>query len=261
MGYTKSAPTSYDEAVAALKGRARRKIAGNTWLEKCGENMVLRYHSTDVVTFRPDGGIVLKSGGWRTMTTKARINECLPGGFSLSQVKGVWYLSGGWRMGATKEQYINKHVFADGMVLYPDGHVEGAGEDGASRKAAKLTKAVKRYVTGYMDALFAGKVEKPSNGDCWHCCMKTQDGRTLGEASGDDHMQHHIEESYYVPSMIVRAADMFGASFYTRTVLGDLLGYTKHFKDGNLGDMRDIAQRDLSNVLQRYVLRQVGMAA
>ena len=258
MGYAKSAPTSFDEAVAVLKGRERCKIAGNTWLEKCGENMVLRYHSTDVVTFQPDGGVVLKSGGWRTVTTKERINWCLPGGFSLSQVKGVWYVMS--RLGKNLNEN-KEHVFQDGIMVYRDGRVEGAGEDGAQRKAAKLTKAVKSYVTGYITALFAGKVEKPSNGDCWHCCMKTQDGRTLGEASGDNHMHHHIEESYYVPSIIVRAADMFGASFYTRTVLGDLLGYTQHFKDGNLGDMRDIAQRDLSSVLQRYVLRQVGMAA
>lgn len=249
MGYAKSAPTSYDEAVAALKGRERRTIAGNTWLER-GDNITLRYHGTNVVTFRPDGSMVLNSGGWRTPTTKERINWCLPGGFGLSQVKHVWYL--------------NNHVFADGMVVYPDGRIEGAAEKSAPRKAAKLTKAIKAYVTGYIETLFAGKVERPSVGDCWHCWygpMRTQNKRTLGEVTGDDHMRHHIQERYYVPSMIVRAADTFGASFYTRTVLGDLLGYTKHFKDGNLGDMRDIARDDLSKVLRRYVLRQVGMAA
>jgi hypothetical protein len=35
------------------------------------------YHRTAVCTLRPDGSIVLNSGGWRTATTQRAINQAL----------------------------------------------------------------------------------------------------------------------------------------------------------------------------------------
>lgn len=41
------------------------------------EDGILRitYHGTDVVTVHPNGRIVLNHGGWRTSTTKTRMNQ------------------------------------------------------------------------------------------------------------------------------------------------------------------------------------------
>lgn len=50
----------------------------------------IRYHDTDVLTFQPNGWIVLNSGGYRTSTTKARINEYQRIA-SVFQDKGHWY--------------------------------------------------------------------------------------------------------------------------------------------------------------------------
>ena len=55
----------------------RRKIANNTYLSRdtgSGE-MVLTLHSTDILTVDARGVITLSTGGWDTVTTRARLNE------------------------------------------------------------------------------------------------------------------------------------------------------------------------------------------
>ena len=47
----------------------------------------LRLHNTDIITIRPQGW-ELNAGGWRTVTTKHRLNNYGPVG--VSQVKGEW---------------------------------------------------------------------------------------------------------------------------------------------------------------------------
>lgn len=93
---------TYSEARAILdKARNHeKKLENNTYLhyaenfsanDKLGAGAIcVRLHSTDVVSIHADGTYTLNSGGWRTVTTKARINEYCPVG--ISQVKGVWYL-------------------------------------------------------------------------------------------------------------------------------------------------------------------------
>jgi len=36
---------------------------------------VIRFHHTDIIETAPDGTITLNSGGWKTMTTKDRMNS------------------------------------------------------------------------------------------------------------------------------------------------------------------------------------------
>jgi hypothetical protein len=53
---------------------------------------VVRYHQTDVVVFNPFE-IILDSGGWRTATTKKRMNQAAQEfrlGFSVFQRSGKW---------------------------------------------------------------------------------------------------------------------------------------------------------------------------
>ena len=82
-----------------LQGRCKdsRKVGNNTYLIRRGEgycrhadtgkplpgtivpedDIAVRLHYTDVVTFKCDGDIVLSSGGFHTRTTKDRINQYL----------------------------------------------------------------------------------------------------------------------------------------------------------------------------------------
>lgn len=58
---------------------SRRDIIGKhkTIVESNRETGVLsvRYHNTEVVRRGPDGMITLNTGGWRTKTTKTRMNQ------------------------------------------------------------------------------------------------------------------------------------------------------------------------------------------
>lgn len=53
------------------------------------------YHQTTVVTLRADGVVVLRTGGWRTATTKARMNQASRAwrlGFGVYQKAGEWFV-------------------------------------------------------------------------------------------------------------------------------------------------------------------------
>jgi hypothetical protein len=75
-----------------------------------GETSV-KYHDTVVVRFRP-GQVVLNSGGWRTATTKLRMNQAANEfglRFQVFQSKGEWFV--------THELTDETLNFQDGMVL------------------------------------------------------------------------------------------------------------------------------------------------
>jgi hypothetical protein len=84
---------TYEEANAVLTGRCQeqRKVGNNTWLIRRGDNIAVRLHRTDVVTYMPDGTIRLNTGGWQSVTTKARMCEYTP--LSVSQRDWEWYVS------------------------------------------------------------------------------------------------------------------------------------------------------------------------
>lgn len=67
----------------------------------------LRLHATDILTWKPDGKIILNSGGFRTRTTKERLNAFLPDNIRIYQKKYQWYVE---KQGQTVD-------FTDGMEL------------------------------------------------------------------------------------------------------------------------------------------------
>lgn len=101
---------NYTEANRMLTGRNQqsKKYANNTYLVRRGDNIALMYYCTDVVTFTPAGDIILDSGGWRTNTTKRRINQVIGG--RLTQRNWMWY--------------IDDTAFVDGSVVKADGSIE-----------------------------------------------------------------------------------------------------------------------------------------
>ena len=85
------------EAVSMVRGktnRKERKIGNNTYayIEYDG-SVSIALHGTVVVRFFPNGMVRLHSGGWRTSTTKNRINQYSPVG--VYQKKGEWFLRDG----------------------------------------------------------------------------------------------------------------------------------------------------------------------
>lgn len=104
-------PTSYASAVSILDGRERRRVAANTEIVRTTPDAIgVSLHGTVVVAFMRDGSIALNSGGYRTPTTKARINSALRDThYRLAQKAGRWIV---WSMfGGTVGE------FRDGMTV------------------------------------------------------------------------------------------------------------------------------------------------
>lgn len=244
---------TYQEANAKLTGRNRdrRKLANNTYLERRGEEIAIRLHATDIMTFRQDGSTVLNSGGWKTVTTKSRMNEYLAYNYYIQQERGQWYI-------VQRGVYSNKlAVYADGMVIHANGSMEGAETVEEAKAALKLRKQVSKYADGYVKALRAGKVPAPGSGDCWGCLMTTTD-KKRSPMGGRDHILSHMEEKYYVPSLIKRAFDEFGASIAMKDALARI------WQDGNDIEAKkwgDFVFEQMRTMIRRFCLRELGQAA
>ena len=113
-------PTSYGACEKFYKGKTRTgKIAHNTWVidasDTPGEMAYgIVYHRTRIVKFSVDERAVLNTGGWRTSTTKARLNAC---GFNVWQEVGNWYLT---VRDITYDFVDGIEILSDGTVLAPD---------------------------------------------------------------------------------------------------------------------------------------------
>jgi len=209
-----------------------KKLANNTYLQRRGNDIALLYHSTDVVTFKPNGDMILNSGGWYTSTTKERINMGI--GNRLSQSKGVWYIDGDKR-------------FADGMVIKANGTVKGAVKDN-TKADIKFKAKVKAYAKLYADAL---PLDKPNDGDCLYCHMVTTEGQSLGDAfKSNDHIDSHIREKYIVPSLAYHALKESGNTDYILSLV---------FNNPD-GVMMDIARERVYKAVYKYILRRKGFA-
>lgn len=90
----------YPELLKRLNGKKRKRMSGrNTYLvstETISDNkpvIAYMYHETNVVTVFEDGTIVIDSNGYRTHTTKSRINDIIRlVGCRVNQKDYSWYL-------------------------------------------------------------------------------------------------------------------------------------------------------------------------
>lgn len=73
-------------------------------------NHYVFYHSTAVVIDLAEDGYRLANGGWKTSTTKERINEHLPSGYKLVQRDCDWYV----------ETNESRTQFRSGMTIVPE---------------------------------------------------------------------------------------------------------------------------------------------
>ena len=230
--------TNHAEACALSQTR-KRKLANNTYLN-CNEDGTfgVRLHTTEIVTYQENGDITLNSGGWRTVTTKARINDFVD--WYLYQDAGVWYVCHGNNRGTA-------YAYADGMTLHPDGTVTGEGEDPNEQK--KTRKQCRKFAKDYMVAFFQGKVPAPGNGDCWGCLMRAEDGSyPLGE--NFDHIQEHFKEFYFVPVLLYRAIERFPVSIMAKHLVASFWApqgdpESTNYLQGVVGDQLEKALRCL----------------
>jgi len=232
------------------------------------------YHGTSIVCLSPNGDITLSTGGWRSFTTKARINEVLPRGWSLYSDLGVWYLSDPWK---------RKHVFADGMTIkYRGKKVIGAGQPIRPKDLKNLKAKIRNYAVEYVRRLRGWQLMEPSDTECPHCherlhrdlhdapptslqCLAHHGntkglGRPKGDVLGDiTHIQQHIYEAVCPSSMIINAALELGAGPVARTLIVERLSSSVINTLSNYTE--DVAAIQLERTLTRYLRRRYGMEA
>lgn len=230
---------TYSQLSELLSGRCskQRKLGNNTYAIRREDCLTIRLHSTDILAFKPDGTATVNTGGWRTVTTKARLNEYLPSG-SIAQRNGQWY----WHTGET---------FSDGDTFAPDGTLTTLANPDAEKDAAKLRRAVGKYAKACAAAL---PLPMPGPGDCWHCHMVTTEGKPLGDATGNtEHLMLHIEESYVVPSLVYHAIQ--------ERNYGPLI-LTGAFQTEQTSDYLTTLARDYVNrAVRRYLYHRLGLAS
>lgn len=278
---------TYDEAKKQLeagRNKTDRPLANNTRLQlQADGNIVIRLHSTNIITLQADGGIRLNSGGWRTVTTKERLNRYLTPEFRIWTEKGVWYIG--------KRGNDTRYLFADHMQLSADGlviaeiHLPAAGKE-----QRKLLRTMSKYSNDFIDQLFAGKVGPPTLGDCWYCLLRktepgegtTQigvlqedgrliktgtvkpglDGPTMGELQNDtNHLLSHFEEPYYVPSLLVRAIERHPVSLIAKHELSCKWYPDNPQAESIGGSMLELAKDQLRKSLYRYLKGAFGFQA
>lgn len=106
------------------------------------------YHATVVARRNADGTVTLNSGGYKTATTKKRINQALDEwgcDFGVGQHKGVWWII---PHGLPFRRIMK---FADGMTLSPAGGLVNYGE-GPKRNPDDLSDRAKRGLAFARDA-------------------------------------------------------------------------------------------------------------
>lgn len=233
------------EYLAAGRNQDDRPIGNNTRLQQRGDgDIAVRLHNTDILLFKPNGDIVLNSGRWKTVTTKARMNENLTG-WTVWAERGAWYIGQGYGRGGAVP-------YADGMVIHADGTISGEGEDPAELQ--KLAKRISTYARKYVAAFLAGEVPAPSSADCLYCQFRiVGSDNTLGEKVGPDHLLSHIEENYFVPALLQRALEVFPQSAMAAWGLAEIW-------NGSAGNSARIVKGQYVSALRRYLRRECGLA-
>lgn len=84
---------NYNKLNTLLAHRQQKKIANNTWAvrDTIGDAIYIRLHNTPILSFYPDGRVRYNTGGWRTVTTKSRMNEYGPA--RIHQHNFEWFIT------------------------------------------------------------------------------------------------------------------------------------------------------------------------
>jgi hypothetical protein len=111
----------------------------------------------------------------------------------------------------------NRVPFTDGMEVNAEGYAPRPNRREIERNARrerqleKKKKRINKFVADAVNELVTNGLKLPSGGDCWGCALRDPN-EPRAEAFGTDHLEQHIRERYYVPSMFVNALREAGYS-------------------------------------------------
>lgn len=181
-------------------------------------DVVVKQHTTDIIRYHPDGTMTLNSGGWRTYSTKERLNSLTPA--RIGQEKGIWYLyppqprwnpkggpegHGGYEAHPTlgdlqgyEARKAARVEFEDGVVIDQWGWpLHATAQTGTTeRLKRKLDNAVSRYIRKYVREVRERKdFPDPSAGDCLYCQLTIQSQHTAHIKTGILHSNGELEDT------------------------------------------------------------------
>ncbi len=112
----------------------------------------------------------------------------------------------------------------------------------APESTESLRKRVRAYAAGFEAAWIAGEIGAPGAGDCFFCSMVDT---TTGEPITDHtHVLSHLDEGYYVPSLLWHAIKSRG---YADPA------FTWHYWT------RVPSSNDVARAVRRYCYAQLGL--
>jgi len=238
----------YDSLDKKLNKRESKKIKYATKLIKHGETIYVYHHETPIIIAKKNS-IVLNVRKYFTKTTKDRLNMFLEEiGYFIYQEQYLWYL-------ASREK-LGKYPFKNGITIKSNGSIANYGHRTTEKKKNKLRKEMNKYVNDYVAELLKGNIPKPSNGDCWFCLMRNEQGKTLGEITSDkDHLLNHIKEKYYVPSLLINAINKFPVSIVTQGEISQIWNGIVMKPDVW---PYDVTKGQIKSSLRRYLVLELG---
>lgn len=185
------------------RGLSKKKLANNTYLSQDEKGFKVELHNTAIIRILSDESYEIDtrdaSGkSWQTATTKTRINEFAP--VQIQQKRGAWYLQDG-------------SLYFDGIRVSKDGRVlnaDSAPVDFLGKKKI-LDKMINKFTRAWAKDAIENGLQNPGSGDCLYCQIFSQNPK---QANNDcmDHIWSHLEEEYFVPSMLLWAIKEEGYS-------------------------------------------------
>ena len=188
MNYQEARNILDQKSTRTKDGAKYRKLANNTYLVDKIDYIAVVLHNTEIIKFYQDY-FCLDSGGYRTLTTKERINRFSQ--INMFQESFVWY--------------IGDTAYFDNIKIDYNGSILNETLTDVSNEIKGMNSRIKKFVNHAMKELLKG-IPLPGAGDCWHCVLKTKEGETIGDSFNDySHLISHLDENYVVPSLIYNA--------------------------------------------------------
>lgn len=223
-----------------------KRVANNTVRYQHADGTTRwRLHNTDIVTRDANGVFTLNTGGWKTVTTKERINTFAP--------VDIWSERGTWFVGTSKTTSV---PFFDGMRVASDGKPLDPPAIDATAANKKLRKDINAFCK-LVDTVPV--LPHPELGDCLLCMVAAHDSGQQGgrfgvhsgmsKATHTDHLASHIEEGYLHGTLLVNAMRAAGYR-------DDQIGVHYAMANG-----RNNTREFFKRALRRYLLRAFGMQA
>lgn len=174
--------------------KTRKKWANNTYIHRKINGgsygieqfyFVVQYHKEEIAEVHHDR-VILHAKGWRTYTTKQRMNWFLPHA-TIFQSKGVWYLS------SYKDGDIRTIPYFDDME-YPKCLNDNESTHKANqeeRRIIDLQKKINAYAKSAIEKIKNKNISlKHTIGDCYECLTRG----LMVDYANTEHLLIHLEE-------------------------------------------------------------------